>query len=394
MTPGEAVIVGAGQSAYGRGLPGTAWGLALDAILAALADAGLEPGDVDGVCRFVSPFEHVTIPQVVSALGIPELSFFAESPLGGEAIGSVFGQAAAAVTTGRANAVLVYRALSQSRTGRFGRADAGSDDAAADVVAPEAGNLALSWPHGFMSPGQQFALTATRYMHDNRIDVDRLGDALAAVALAQRAYAHANPHAIMRERPLTRDDYDAARMISWPLRLFDYCLENDGAVAFVVTRADRRPPGARPVSILATGQSLTPYQEPLGLYGADLNLPFPPGAARRLFERAGLDPGRVRVAELYDACSLMPVRSLEAYGFVPDGQGWRHVIEAGIGPDSPLPVNTHGGHLSEAYIHGMNGVLEAVRQVRGEASTQIPGADVALVGAPAGGAVILAEGPC
>jgi acetyl-CoA acetyltransferase len=87
----------------------------------------------------------------------------------------------------------------------------------------------------------------------------------------------------------------------------------------------------------------------------------------------------------------MPLRSLESYGFVPDGQAWRYVTEQGTGPDSPLPVNTHGGHLSEAYLHGMNGILEAVRQLRGTAASQVPGAEVALVGAPAGSATILAR---
>ncbi|MBO0687480.1 MAG: hypothetical protein J2P45_30380, partial [Candidatus Dormibacteraeota bacterium] len=94
-------------------------------------------------------------------------------------------------------------------------------------------------------------------------------------------------------------------------------------------------------------------------------------------------------AELYDATSFMTLRSLESYGFVPEGQGWRHLVEQGIGLGSPLPVNTHGGHLSEGYLHGMNGVLEAVRQLRGTACNQVPGAEVALVGAPAGSAVIL-----
>ena len=97
------------------------------------------------------------------------------------------------------------------------------------------------------------------------------------------------------------------------------------------------------------------------------------------------------MAEFYDATSYMPLRSLESYGFVPDGQAWRYVTETGTGPDSPLPVNTHGGHLSEAYLHGMNGVLEAVRQLRGTASNQIADPEIALVGAPAGSAMILAR---
>jgi len=386
----RAVIAGIGQTEFGSRLPRTSWELAIEAAIAAAADAGIEISEIDGVCRFVSPFENVTIPMVVRALGLPELRFFAEAPLGGEAMGAVMGQAAGAVESGRASNVLIYRSISQSSDGRFGRADGGVVDERADIVAPEIENSSYSWPYGVMSPGHQFAMQATRYAHDARISIDQLTEALATVAVTQRRYANGNPRAIMRDRAMSRDDYLASRMITWPLRLFDYCLENDGAVALIVTREGGASAG-RPVSILATSQSLTAYQEPLGFYQADIGRPFPAGVAHRLYADAGVTPEQIDVASLYDACSLMPVRSLEAYGLADRGQGWRHVLETGIGLDSPLPVNTHGGHLSEGYVHGMNGLLEAVRQLRGESSNQVSGAAVALVGAPGGSAVILGE---
>jgi acetyl-CoA acetyltransferase len=182
-------------------------------------------------------------------------------------------------------------------------------------------------------------------------------------------------------------------MISEPLRLFDLCLENDGACAYVVTSAEvARTLRDDPVYVLSATQTLSPYREPMGIYvtGELLEL-FPPATAERLFEEAGVGRGDIDVAEFYDATSYMPLRSLESYGFVPDGQAWRYVTETGTGPGSPLPVNTHGGHLSEAYLHGMNGVLEAVRQLRGTAVNQVANAEVALVGAPAGSATILAR---
>lgn len=390
MTPvGGAAIIGIGQSEFGRRLPQTDWQLALSAISAAVTDAGIDPREIDGICSFTAPFENVPIPAIVRALDLPELTFFAECPLGGEALGAALGHAVAAIETGRASIVLIYRSLSQSSNGRFGRTDAGiAGDDDVDVVAPESQNLSLAWPHGVMSPGHQFAMTATRYMYDHALTFEQLTDALCEVALAQRRYAAANPNAIMRDRPLTRDDYFEGRMISWPLRLYDYCLENDGAVALVIAASTRSRGASPPVRILATSQSLTPYQEPLGFYQRDLGSPFPAAVAERLYGQAGVAPGRVRVAELYDACTLMPLRSLEAYGLAKEG--WRHVQEAGIGPDSPLPVNTHGGHLSEGYVHGMNAVTEAVRQLRGQAATQIARADVALVAAPSGSAAILA----
>jgi len=399
VTRRQVAIVGIGQTAYGKALPGTAWDLALEAILGALADAGLEPADVDGICRFAPPFEPVSEPQLVRALGLPELRFFAESPLGGEALGAVLAHAAAAVTAGLASTVVVYRALSQSRGGRFGRADgrgpgsAGVPDPGADVVVPEEDNRSFAWPYGLMSPGQLFALWARRYAIVHGLTDEDLTRALGSIAITQRAYARANPNAMMRDRNMDWDDYRGARMISEPLRLFDLCLENDGACAYVVTSAGRaRRLRDDPVYVLSATQTLSPYREPMGIYvtGELLEL-FPPATAERLFAEAGVGRADIDVAEFYDATSYMPLRSLESYGFVPDGQAWRYVTETGTGPGSPLPVNTHGGHLSEAYLHGMNGVLEAVRQLRGTACNQVPGAEVALVGAPAGSAMILAR---
>jgi acetyl-CoA acetyltransferase len=412
----EVAIVGIGQTAYAKALPGTAWELAVEAILTALADAGIEPRDVDGLCRFAPPFEPVSEAQLVRALGIRELTFFAESPLGGEALGAVIAHAAAAVKAGLARTVVVYRALSQSKGGRFGRADGrgpsggeqsgggqsgggqgGGGQSAADsnphVVVPEEDNRSFAWPYGLMSPGQLFALWARRYAIVHRLTDDDLTQALGAIAITQRRYANSNPNAMMRDRKMDADDYRNARMISEPLRLFDLCLENDGACAYVVTRADvARRLRDDPVYLLSATQTLTPYREPMGIYvtGELLEL-FPSATANRLFDEAAVTRDDIDVAEFYDATSYMPLRSLESYGFVPDGQGWRYVTETGTGPDSPLPVNTHGGHLSEAYLHGMNGVLEAVRQLRGTAANQVADAEIALVGAPAGSAMILAR---
>src|SRR5580693_4854718 len=164
----EVAIAGIGQTAYAKALPASAWELAVEAILAALADAGVDPKDVDGLCRFAPPFEPVSEPQLVRALGIRELRFFAQSPLGGEALGAVIAHAAAAVQAGLARTVVVYRALSQSSGGRFGRADgpgpgpggasgAGGPGANAHVVVPEEDNRSFAWPYGLMSPGQLFA---------------------------------------------------------------------------------------------------------------------------------------------------------------------------------------------------------------------------------------------
>ena len=388
-----AAIAGIGQTAYAKALPPAAWELAVEAVLAACADAGVDVADVDGMCRFTAPFETVSEAMLVRALGIRELSFFAQAPHGGEALGAVVAHAAAAVSAGLANVVVVYRALSQSRGGRFGRADRGAGESATDIVVPEQDNLSFAWPYGLMSPGQLFALWARRYATVHGLTDEDLTRTLGTIAITQRQYANSNPAAMMRDRKLDWETYQNARMISEPLRLFDLCLENDGACAFVVTTADRaRALRPDPVWVLSATQTISPYREPMGIYtsGELLEL-FPPEAASRLFEQAGVTRADIDVAEFYDATSYMPLRSLESYGFVPDGQAWRYVTEQGTGPDSPLPVNTHGGHLSEAYLHGMNGILEAVRQLRGTACNQVSNVEVALVGAPAGSATILAR---
>ena len=403
MITREAAIVGIGQTAYGKALPGTAWDLAMQAILAACADAGVDVAEVDGMCRFTAPFETVTEAMLVRGLGIGELSWFTQAAHGGEALGAVVMHAAAAVSAGLASTVVVYRALSQSTGGRFGRADGrgpgggqgggGQGGRGADIVVPEQDNLSFAWPYGLMSPGQLFALWARRYAAVHGLSDEDLTRALGTIAITQRQYANSNPDAMMRDRKMSWDDYRNARMISEPLRLFDLCLENDGACAFVVTSAKRaRALRPDPVYVLSATQTVSPYREPMGIYapGELLEL-FPPAAAGRLFDAAGVTRADIDVAEFYDATSYMPLRSLESYGFVPDGQAWRYVTEQGTGPGSPLPVNTHGGHLSEAYLHGMNGMLEAVRQLRGTAVNQVENAEVALVGAPAGSAAILAR---
>jgi acetyl-CoA acetyltransferase len=412
----EAAIVGIGQTAYGKALPGTAWDLAMEAVLAACADAGVDVAEVDGLCRFSAPFETVTEAMLVRGLGLRELSWFTQAPHGGEALGAVVMHAAAAVSAGLATTVIVYRALSQSTGGRFGRADGrgpggagpggaggggggrsaggtGDDGPGADILVPGQDNLSFAWPYGLMSPGQLFALWARRYAAVHGLSDEDLTRALGTIAVTQRRFANANPSAMMRDRKMSWDDYRNARMISEPLRLFDLCLENDGACAFLVTSAERaRALRPDPVYVLSATQTVSPYREPMGIYapGELLEL-FPSAAADRLFAGAGVSRADIDVAQFYDATSYMPLRSLESYGFVPDGRAWRYVTEAGTGLDSPLPVNTHGGHLSEAYLHGMNGILEAVRQLRGTAVNQVKQAEVALVGAPAGSAAILAR---
>ncbi|MDE3074772.1 MAG: lipid-transfer protein [Chloroflexota bacterium] len=384
-------IVGIGQSEFARKSSKTAWELALDACLAALQDAGIESTEIDGIVRYGAPNELVNQGLLVRSLGIPEIRWFCDAPYGGEATGAVVNQGAAAIVAKQASVVLLYRSLSQSTSGRMGRADNryGNDEEVYATGEATPGG-ALAAPYGLLSPGQVFALWASRYKYENGISDEDFTRALGTLAVQQRQYGHNNQAAIMKDRPLTWDDYRGARFINWPLRLFDLCIENDGACAIVLVDADRaRSLRPDPVYVLSATQSISPFSEPIATYKQDLTEFVVPRACERLYRDARLTPKDIDVAELYDATSFMALKSLETWGFVERGTAWKHLIEHGTGPHSPLPVNTHGGHLSEAYIHGMNAVTEAVKQLRGTAANQIKNAETAAACAPFGSAVLL-----
>jgi acetyl-CoA acetyltransferase len=389
----QVAIVGIGQTQFARKSGRTAWELALSAGLGALADAGIDPAEVDGLVRYALPTEYVSIPMMQRSLGVRELRYYGEAPLGGEATSAVVNHAVAAIASGQASVVLVWRALNQSMGVRFGRADQRlplrSDED--DVVVPEDGeNRSFTWPYGQMSPAHIFGLWSRRYMFDNGLGDDDIARALGTIAIQQRSYANNNPGAVFYDRPMTWDDYEHARWISKPIRLFDMCLENDGACALVLVEAERaRALRADPIYVLSVTQSLGSFKEPMGLYGEDLMDWFPQAAVDRLYGEARVTPGDISVAELYDATSFMPLKSLETYRLVSPGDAWKHVIEHGTGLDSPIPVNTHGGFLSEGYIHGMSTITEAVRQLRGTAHNQVRNAQVVLCGASFGSALIL-----
>jgi acetyl-CoA acetyltransferase len=388
---GRTAIVGVGQTALSRSARESVLELAVQASLEALADAGLEPGDVDGLLRFGGPFETVSHAALVRNLGIRELGYLGEIPLGGEASGGMVHHAAGALLSGRASVVLAYRAIKQSDGNRFGRADQALHSGAPtgeDIVV--GGDLSFTWPYWMMAPAHLFALWGSRYMAENGLSEADFREALGRVAIDQRRYANARPGALLHARALDREQFEAGRLIAWPLNLFMICLENDGACAVVLTTTQK---AARldcvPAPILAACQSLSPDHEPMSMYAEDLLQIFPAERAERLWADAGVGPGDVSVAQLYDATSLMTLLSLELYGFVPRGLAWRHVTKHGIGPGSPLPVNTHGGHLADGYVQGMTGVVEAVRQLRGTAVNQVPGVSVSFYGGPSGSAVVL-----
>ncbi|MDP3138628.1 MAG: lipid-transfer protein [Burkholderiaceae bacterium] len=388
----KSAIVGIGQTRFSRDSGRTEWQLALEAIQAALADAGLSADSVDGLIRY--SYDNVSPAMVVRALGIPDVRWYGEVPFGGVAMCGVLAQAASAIASGIAETVVIWRALNERSGVRYGRAEryiaSDAEFVFADGDRTPSGQFA--GPYGLHVPGQCMAMWAARYAWEASLDADTFARSLGTIATGQRAYANRNPAAMMRDRALSMDEYLDGRMISSPLRLYDYCLESDGAVALVLTSAaaarDLRPD---PVYVLAAQQSLFPHSEPMTVYAQDLLTTAGPGNVERLYSAAGVSRSDIDFMQSCDPSSYVVLSDLETYGFSARGQAWRHLLDHGIGADSPLPVNTHGGHLSEAYIHGMNHLSEAVRQLRGTASSQVAGAAVGLVCCLGASSAILAR---
>jgi acetyl-CoA acetyltransferase len=386
---GTAAITGIGHTEYSTNSGRTEWQLAIEAVTAALTDAGLTARDVDGVIRYSA--DEVNEAMVSEALGF-DLRYHSQVGFGGQSAAAVVGHAAAAIAAGLASVVVCYRALNGRSGTRYGRAERRIDAGAGRQAVVAAGRMApqgaFAGPYGLLAPGQVMAMWAERYAYEAGIGRDELGTALGTIAVTQRWFAHRNPDAIMRDKSLDLDAYFASRFISEPLRLFDFCLETDGAAAIVVAHPDIAWRGPQPPAwVLASQQALR--EESMEVYTELGNGPDHRRRAAELFAAAGVQPSDVRVAALYDASTIMVLLSLEGYGFVEPNSAWCHLRDHGMGLGAPLAVNTAGGHLSEGYVHGFNHLLEAVRQIRGTSPNQVAEADVVLMGAAGASGVIL-----
>lgn len=368
----QGAIIGIGQTEFSTNSGRGELQLALEAILAAVADAGLEVDAVDGLVRYT--WDVVTEAAIVNALGLPRLTYCGETEFGGVNCCAAIGQACAAIGAGLASCVVVYRALNARSGTRYGRGERVLHDTGEAVVTaqPEPPGDVYGAPFGLLAPAHFHALYARSYMARYGLDEVRAAEMLGAVAVVQRAYAHANPNALMRGRPLSREQYLAGRMIASPLRLYDLCLETDGAMALVVVSAHRAEAlGARGAAVLATGQYVHPGSTPMLVNARDTHSLVPPQAADDLFGRAGVVAADIDVAMIYDATSILVPIALEDFGFVGRGEAPGFLAAGGHGPGGALPVNTHGGLLSEGYFHGLNSIAEAVRQLRGDACNPV-----------------------
>ncbi|MES4887082.1 lipid-transfer protein [Streptomyces sp. NPDC096012] len=377
---GRAAIAGIGATEFSKDSGRSELRLAVEAVRAALDDAGLTPADVDGLVTFtMDTSPEITVAQ---ACGMGELSFFSRIHYGGGAACATVQQAALAVAAGVAEVVVCYRAFNERSGRRFG--------AGVQHREPSAEGAALGWalPFGLLTPASWVAMAAQRYLHVHGLTPEAFGH----VAVVDRKYAATNPAAWFHGRPITLADHAASRWIAEPLRLLDCCQETDGGQAVVVTSLERaRDLPHPPAVIAAAAQGAGRAQEQMtGFYRDDLTgLPEMGVVARQLWRTSGLAPADIDLGIVYDHFTPFVLMQLEEFGFC--GRGEAADFVAG----ERLPLNTHGGQLGEAYLHGMNGVAEAVRQLRGTAVNQVPGAARALVtagtGVPTSGLVLTAD---
>jgi acetyl-CoA acetyltransferase len=367
-------IVGIGQTEFSKESGRSELQLACEAIKAALDDAGLVPADVDGLVTFTLDTSEEM--EVARNLGIPSLSMFSRVPYGGGASAGTVAHAATATAAGAASVVVCYRAFNERSGMRFG-------DMGRSITAMPPW---LSWyaPYGLLSPASWVALHARRYMHAYGVtNAD-----FAPVAVVDRKHAANNPHAWFYERPITLEDHQASRWIIEPvLRLLDCCQESDGGVAMVVTTTERaRDLRQPPALITAAAQGATFDGEMMTSYYRDelTGLPEMGEVARKLWSDSGLTPADISTAFLYDHFTPFVLMQLEELGFCGRGEAKDFATVENLSLGGALPINTSGGLLGEAYIHGMNGITEAVRQIRGTSCNQVDAVDHVLVTAGTG----------
>jgi acetyl-CoA acetyltransferase len=371
------MVVGIGRSPYSRNSGRTTWGMAVETCRLAVEDAGMAMSDVDGIVEFNTGDSTGSL-NVAYGLGLPGIRYPVDLQNGGNIVTFAVALAAMAVQTGKCKAVLVYRSLnsrSGKRLGTFtGDLAIGGDDQ-------------YGAPHGYLAPGQWFALYCRRYMHEFGTTNEDLGE----VAILTRQHAMKNDWAMMRD-PITMADYMASRWIYDPFRLYDCALEADGACAILITSRERAQ-DLRQVPVQVVDEETFMGRHPDSW--SDFGHLFSAHSAPPLWQRTGLTARDMDFACIYDCFTFTTIAVMEDYGFCEKGGAGEYFRSGKATYGGDCVINPHGGLLSEAYIHGMNHHYEAVMQLRGQAGErQVADARVALVTAgtgPFGGGVIYAR---
>lgn len=382
---GKAAVAGIGATEFSKNSGRSEIQLGVEAILAALNDAGIDPAEVDGMATYT--MDNNPEIELHRLIGGKELKFFSRAHYGGGAACAPLLHGAMAIATGVADVVVAYRAMNERSGFRFGQGGLISED----PNSFETVHFGWYFPYGLMTPASWIAMCAQRYMHEYGATTEDFGH----VSVAARDFAASNPAAFFFEKPITLEDHQSSRWVAEPLRLLDCCQESDGACAVVMVSKERAK-GLKqpPVAIKAAAQGATDQQQMMtNFYRRDITaLPEMKLVADSMYAMAGLGPDDIQTAVLYDHFTPFVLPQLEAFGFCKKGEAKDFVRDGQHARGGRLPINTHGGQIGEAYIHGLNGVLEGVRQVRGQAVNQIEGVENALVtagtGVPTSGVIL------
>ena len=366
---GKAAIVGIAETAYyKRGAADRSeFQLTVEAILDAAADAGIDVRDIDGFASY--SMDRNDPPRIAAALGSPDLSFSNMFWGGGGGGGSgAVANACAALVAGYSKYVVVYRGLAQGQFGRFGQGSQAKG---------VSGGPAFTQPYGLMSPAQTFAMRVRRFMHDYNIG----HDPQRAIARASYHHAQTNPRAVMHGRPLSEEDYDNSRWIVEPFRLFDCCMENDGAAAVVLTTMERaRDLKHTPAVVMAASQGSDYRQAATAHNAPDYGTSNFKTVAARLYGQAGIGPKDVDVCQSYENFTGGVMMSLVEHGFcAPEEVEEFMTFDNFKAEGGKLPLNTSGGNLAECYMHGLELITEAVRQLRRTSTAQVEDAEISMV---------------
>jgi acetyl-CoA acetyltransferase len=371
----QAAIVGIGQTEFSKNSGRSELQLACEAVRGAIRDAGLKPSDVDGMTTFTLDTSDDI--EIARAVGIGDLTFFSRTPHGGGAALGIVHQAVLAVATGAAETVVCYRALNGRSGQRYSQGVAG------DIVTSDLIHWSWYMPFGLMTPASWVAMFTQRYMHETGCK----SSDLAQVAISTRRHAVNNPAAFFHGKPLTLEEHQSSRMIVDPLRLYDCCQETDGGCACIVTTPERARDLAQPGALIrgiaqaagAEQEVMTSFYRPSIAAIPEMDL-----VAKQVYATSGLGPQDLEAAVVYDAFSSIVLWQLESFGLCGRGEAKDFVKDGALELGGRLPTNTHGGQLSEAYIHGMNGVKEGVRLIRGSSTNQPAKNDCVLVTAGVG----------
>jgi len=375
----DAAIAGIGQTEFSKESGRSELQLAAECARAACEDAGVNPQDIDGMITFT--IDNSDEIGLARSLGVKDLAYTTRIPGGGAAAAATLYQAMALVNAGLCNNVLIWRAMNERSQYRFGQ---NPTDMKGYTGGHGTGTLLWCIPFGAMTPASWAGLAARPYMNKYGVTNEDLG----RVSVVQRKHAATNPNAWFYGKPITLEDHQNSKWIMEPvLRLLDCCQESDGGVAILVTSLERaRDLRQKPVRLLGATQSI-PYNVEVisNFYHDDLTvMPEACGVAKRLWRQTGLQPSEMQTAMIYDAFTPQVLMQLEAFGFCKPGEAKDFVKDGHIELGGSLPINTNGGLIGEAYIHGMNGIAEGVRQLRGTSVNPVPDVEHVLVTAGTG----------